>query len=212
MGDDKQLQASAKADISAVLKGPERGLLVLGVIFLLVFALSLTAGGTLLGYAGGGVSLLGLVALLARWLMSARDAYSHDQPLTTIQTPSVTVTAQVSDPSERLTMLREVLQNRGPIPEPHGAVVGNASDPGALRAYTPAEKDTVVNELTEAAKRHDRTVIEQLMQAEKQLRLNAGAASKQEALRPKGGIINEPPNAHPDQPPSASTNRLAGRD
>ena len=148
MGDDKPFQVAAKADISAALKGPERGQLVLGVLFVLVFALSPTAGGTLLGCAGGGVSLLGLVVLLIRWVLTP-NAYAHDQPLTTILTPEVTVSAQVSNAAERLNLLKEILHNRGPIPEPHGIVTGGAHEPGALRAYTPTERGKVVQKLVQ---------------------------------------------------------------
>src|SRR5580658_7250195 len=68
-------------------------------------------------------------------------------------------------------MLREVLQNRQSIPEPHGSVLGNPRDLRSVKEYTAAERLDIARELNEAAREHDKEVVEQLKQTEEHLRI-----------------------------------------
>jgi hypothetical protein len=85
-------------------------------------------------------------------------------------------------------------------------VLGNPQDRQSLKEYTPAERNKIAQELNEAARRHDKEVVEQLKQAEERLRISGGGIPDQDSSEPQGGVIRQAP----EFPAGGGTNRVAG--
>ncbi len=163
-----QQRASVTAQIDAALRGTERGLLVLGVLFLLLFLGSLSSmllQPTWAGYAGAGTGLLGLSCLLIQWWRMGERAYHHDAPSTSLAVSNelVRITTPLITLQEKVTLVREIIHNRKPLPPPHGAAEGREPrDADKLRAYSNDERKRIAQELQEGLKRHDAQLVQDL--------------------------------------------------
>lgn len=154
-------QVSVKAKVDAPLRGSERGLLVLGMLFLLLFLGSLSTIAmvkpTLPGYAGTGIGLLGLVGLLIQWWRMGERAYQHDAASTNliVSEQSVQIVTPLLTLQEKVTLVREIIHNRKRLPAPHGK-----SD--NLQVYSDDERRRIVEEIQEGLKQHDAQILRNL--------------------------------------------------
>ena len=148
MGDEPETSLTARADVSAKLSRPERGILVLGIIFLIIVLAGLGANAireSLIGEVCVGVGLFALLALLVCWFVLARNPPDPDLPPTTVSlTSQAGQSLALSTPRDIgaiLQIIREVLHQRADLPPPHGSIPPNASpaEVERLKRYTPEE-------------------------------------------------------------------------
>lgn len=169
------LQARATARIEAILRGPERGMLILGILFLIVFLSSLSFVSWLptpWAKFGMVIGLVGLLVLLCKWCQHRPDSYPIEGPplIFNASEKGVTASVPVRDPAQMMALVREALQNRQPPVAPHGAVdKGRPETPDALREYSIEERERLLHELHEGVTRHDQDLINQLREIEKRL-------------------------------------------
>jgi|SRR2546426_6454125 len=177
------ITARVTATLHAPLGGPERGLLVVGILFAAVFVSSLwrvdKSAWAIVGIVGG---FLGLAAILFVWLRDGRRFGQVGVPFALAQTgQGTTVTTEV-EPSraiEALTAIREIVQNRQPLPDPHGKVEGDPANEQALSPYTDAERGDVGKALRVDAEGHSRKVIRDVEEAQRALMAPAGSEQGQ---------------------------------
>ena len=163
------------AKIRAVLQGPERGILVFGTFFFLLFLSSsfIDAWSSgLLTKVGGYVGLSGLIALLVYWFFGGKGSEAPEMAMTTISaTPDeLLVSTPSSDPVQVFKVMREVIDNRQALPAPHGSVKGRTPEKtGALEAYSGKEREQVLEKLNKELESHDKQVMDQIRAVERLL-------------------------------------------
>lgn len=189
------LEARLIATVQAILGGPERGLFVLGLLFVVVFAFSLwNVAAIPAAIYGVWVGLGGLVALFLTWLFNPRRFGQSHVPITYAQNQHGTVSVATEGTPDRafefLARVREAAQNIKPLPNPHGKVEGDPRDTRNLRTYSPAEQEEVGRTLRADAAAHSRRVIEQVIQAEHGLLTRT--AEEQDQSEPISGPITPP--------------------
>ena len=178
MGTDEpsspSLHGKLSTSIVAKLRGDDPGVLVLGLIFLL-----LTLGA--LGFESQSpnifseicilVGLSGLLTILFRWYRQGQNLLkSEGIPIDVgICDKEVTVKTIVRNPREAIALLRATIQGRGDIPPPRGTVNGNPQQLDALREYTDEERERITAELRKNVARHDKVVLRQLDEIERQI-------------------------------------------
>lgn len=168
------LQAGITAKIEALLRGPERGILILGTLFLIIFLSSLiaeTSKSTIFAEIGIITGLGGLVSILIYWLFWGHS-YQTEGPLTTIVASGkeLSITAPTYGQKELISLLREVIQNRQSLPPPYGAVTnGKPQEQEGLSKYSEEKKDQISKEFYEKIKQHDQQVFSQLKEIEGKL-------------------------------------------
>ncbi len=189
------LQARLTAKISAPLRSPERGLLVLGGILAAIFGFSLwRVNVTLWAIAGIIVGLGGLVTLLVAWLLDSRRFGIVGVPVVVAETEQgVTLTTEM-EPSRALAaiaVLRDVVQNRQALPNPHGSVTGEPADQHLLRPYSELEREETGRRLRSDADQHGRSVVNQIAEAQRELAASVGNGEPEsepiQQAHPKGG-------------------------
>jgi hypothetical protein len=148
----QNLSASVKASIFANLTGPDRGVLVLGILFLIVFLSSLSflsISNNMLACIGVYVGLGGLVILLIYWLIISRS-YHFDTPLSSIsiRNDTISIETPVRDTKNLILLMREAIQNRKPLPPPEGKILdGLPSVADSIKKYSEEEKNLVHQEM-----------------------------------------------------------------
>jgi len=169
------VQAGVTAKIRAVLQGPERGILVLGILFLLVFLFSISIDAVnpgLLTKVGGYVGLGALIALLMYWFFGGKGSEAPEMAMTTVSaTPQEwSVSTPSRDSHQVLTLIREMLHNRQPLPAPHGSVKDRTPETAAaLKEYSEEEREQVLESLNQELESHDKQVMDQIRETEKLL-------------------------------------------
>jgi hypothetical protein len=146
--DVAQLGASAK--VRARLRLPERGVLVLGILFVVVILGSLFAN----VYRPSRVAewtvvagILGLLSLIPLWFHLARttadpEVKPGDVNLTTRSGENINVSLPGLPPFLVLQIIREFLHSRTELPLPYGSIPPNASpaDTSQLETYSDEER------------------------------------------------------------------------
>ncbi len=167
------IQGKITAAIQAVLRGNERSLFVLGLLAVAVLALSLwRIVVTPWAIPGIIVSLGMLIVLLLAWLRDSGRFGQANVPFTLIQQGQDLALSTEIEPrraAQVLAAIRETIQNRQPLPNPHGNVTGNPTDDRALRAYDVAESNDVGQRIRTDADEHSREVTSQIIQAQRSL-------------------------------------------
>ena len=191
------VQARISTIIGAVLRGPEKGILVLGIIFLSLTVASFVFEGSRpspLGKAGVAVGLLGLLALLYGWWRLAESSGSSEGPTTTISVSDkdATIIAPVRAPEESIHLLREMIQHRRPPTEPYGEVTGaGPSDSGGLRVLSSEERRRAVEDLAKEIDRRDKDLLSELKRIEE---LVCAKAIGEEEDAPPQTPVEQPPS------------------
>jgi hypothetical protein len=164
------IAARVTATVHAPLGSPERGLLVVGILFAGIFVSSLwrvdKSPWAILGIVGG---FVGLAAILIVWLRDGRRFGQVGVPLALSQTGQVTTFTTEVEPSrtiEVLAAIREFVQNRQPLPDPHGKVEGDPANQKSLSPYTDTERGDVGKELRADAEGHSKKVITEIEKAQ----------------------------------------------
>jgi hypothetical protein len=140
-------KGEAKATMLAKLQLPERGVLVLGVFFVIVFGLSLWSFSVRPSSEARvcmGVALMALIVLGGFWFSLSRSTPDPQLSPTIVQsaTTGVAVTTPVvKTPEQLLGLIREVVRPNKVPPRPYGYVDADKppTDAGALHIYTPEE-------------------------------------------------------------------------
>jgi hypothetical protein len=109
------LGGSVKTEITTSLRGPERGLLIMALLWVTVLGMSslvyIISSSAVAG-AGCVLALIGMVAVLIRWWQSGPDANRNDLPSTEIRCGDLSISAHISDPSERAELMQMLLEGR----------------------------------------------------------------------------------------------------
>ena len=163
------------AKIRAVLRGPERGILVLGILFLLVFLFSISIDAWspgLLTKVGGYVGLVALITLLVYWFFGGKGSEAPEMAMTTISaTPQeLSISTPSRDPLQLLRLITEIIHNRQPLPAPHGSVKDRTPESAAaLEEYSAKEREQVLERFNQELESHDKQVMDQIRETEQLL-------------------------------------------
>jgi hypothetical protein len=165
-----KLSAELIAKINSVLRGADRAAFVWGLIFVSVFAISAVFYARTLSLvfaAGILISLISLVALMVVQLVLHRNVVDAEAPRMSVTlrgTTEVEVRAPIRADSDVLSILREVLQGRRPLPDPHGSVRPGASPARIemLHQYTPQERQDAAAAISEGIRERERGFAEEL--------------------------------------------------
>jgi len=126
----------------------------------------------LLTKVGGYVGLVCLIALLVYWFFGGRGSEAPETAMTTISaTPQeLLVSTPSRNPHQLIRLIREVIDNRQPLPAPHGSVKGRTPETtGALEEYSEKEREQVLETLNKELESHDKQVTDQIRETEKLL-------------------------------------------
>ncbi len=197
-----QTKVTATLQAQAPLGSPERGLLVLGGLCVAIFAVSLWRLATSpLAILGIVVGLGGFVTLFIVWV---RDGHRFGQagvPVALAQTgETVTVTTEV-EPSraiEALATIRDIVQNRKPLPDPHGRVEASPADEKTLQAFSETAQREEGESMRAKAEQHSRLVVAEIEKAQRALMAPAGVESVES--EPVGPIPRREPTPPRDKP------------
>jgi hypothetical protein len=76
----------------------------------------------------------------------------------------------IHDFSQKIILLREIVQNRNPIPIPHGAVTtGRPQDQESLHEYSDEERSKEMQNLRDELIKHDKKIINELREVEEKI-------------------------------------------
>lgn len=173
-GQVQNLSASATANIFANLTGPDRGVLVLGILFLIVFIASLgflSVSSNVLGSIGACVGLGGLIILLIYWIIISKS-YHFDTPLSSLSIAKDTIHIEtpVRDPKHLILLMRETIQNRKPLPPPNGKILdGLPSQSDSIEQYSEDEKIKVLQEMKKAHQEQEHDFLQKMKDIENEL-------------------------------------------
>ena len=167
-----QAELAAKGSIRARLEGVlhsfEQNQLAFGAGFLVLFFGSLAMKaivGTAWTDVGAGLSLAGLAAQLICWLMHGRQTHDRQRGASvSVAQGGQVIQANDIDPREAAIALRELIQERKPLPAPDGEVVSDATGKQVTRPYTPEEQERFMTTLAAGMRAHDVELLERIQQ------------------------------------------------
>jgi hypothetical protein len=153
MSDDTKsnvAQLGASAKVRARLRLPERGVLVLGILFVVVILGSLFANVYRPSHLAEwtlAAGMVGLLSLIPLWFHLARtiadpEARPGDVNLTTRSGENINVSVPGLTPSLVLQIIREFQHSRADLPLPYGSIPPNVSpaDTSQLKTYSDEER------------------------------------------------------------------------
>jgi hypothetical protein len=164
------LKAKVSANVQVDLHGTERLLSVFGLIALLIIITSLI----LLAFMPNIWAIIGLffgicllIVLLFIWLRKSPGDYEGSPILISASDDRVILQTRTYDPGQKITLLREIIQNRNPLPHPKGEVVGNnPTDEQNLREYADDESAEDAQALSDKINQHDIQILNELQMIE----------------------------------------------
>lgn len=161
------LRAGIFAKILAELRGPEAGgfgAAALSAIVLTTSIVSSTFKRTPEGTLGSGLGSIGFLLSIAYlfWTKTAWRKRHGGTSLALTEADGRALSIRAPNSLDAAMLLREVLHGRRPLPQPFGEVIGDPSNPAALRRFTPEESAASAAAISKQIQESERKFVESL--------------------------------------------------
>jgi hypothetical protein len=172
------VSAAARTSISGKWGRLELSDIIYCSIFSLIFVASLVGLGFGIAYCGAFafLSFAAIVGLcINRNIQSTREPSGPIDTRMAIYNGESGAVVEASLPNGRIAfqLMRDIFQNRGPVPIPDGRIMGaDASDPKNIVRYSEEEKAQVAQELERAVRQQEEQLYLQLREEVEHLRLS----------------------------------------
>lgn len=160
-------KAGVQARVQGILHSFEQNQIAFSVSFLVLFfgSLSLKAlVDTAWTDAGAAIGACGLALQFVAWLFRGRA--TEDQrgaASVAVASPGRVIYARDIDPRELMLAMREVIQERKPLPPPEGAYApAEAGRAEENRRYTSEEQNRITRQIADDLRAHDEQVLARL--------------------------------------------------